>query len=147
MQTTWQHHRIKPSLPISPSQVLLHNRFDALELEGQVSEGTVEGPLRRLWARRSTPCHKTASTKKERRVIVIGISLLRRMKILICWPDPNHRKVCCLPGAWIRVITRRLTSLVHSSYYYHLLIIPASSNEVTERRLRTIKGTSGRWSG
>lgn len=61
------------------------------------------------------------------------------MEHSICWPDAHHRKVCCPSGAWIKVTSRRIGSLVHSSDYYHLLMVPASSNEVNERRLRSSK--------
>jgi len=43
--------------------------FEALELEGEVSEGAVEGPPMRLSrAKQLTPCLKTSSAKKEKRV-------------------------------------------------------------------------------
>ena len=64
-----------PSRPSLAPQV--HNRFEALELEGGVSE-TVEGglPVRLRRVKWSTPCLTTASTHKDRRVVVIGDFLL-----------------------------------------------------------------------
>ena len=53
--------------------------------------------------RRSAPRLKTASSKKERRVIVVGDSLLRGTEGPIYQPDPTRREVCCLPGAWVRI--------------------------------------------
>jgi len=48
------------------------------KLEVQVSEDRIESPPRKLSrARKSTPFLKTSSTKKERRIIVAGDSLLR----------------------------------------------------------------------
>ena len=59
----------------------LHSRFEALELEGEVSVDVVEGPTRMLpRVRWLTPCLKTALIKKERRVIVMDNSLLTGME-------------------------------------------------------------------
>jgi len=78
----------------------LRNRYGALESEGQANEDVGEGPSGGLpRTSQSASCVTTASTKKKRRVIVIGDSLLRGMDSPICRPDPSHREVCCLPGA------------------------------------------------
>lgn len=65
------------SLSASPSQVLLHNRYETLRLKGQVSED-VDRSLSRGLSRvsQSTPLLKTSSAKKKRIVIVIGNSLI-----------------------------------------------------------------------
>ena len=65
--------------------------------------------------------------------------LLRGTECPRCWPDPTRREVCCLPGAWVRDISRKLPGLIHLSNYYPLLIVQAGSDEVTDRSLRTIK--------
>jgi len=66
-------------------------------------------------------CHHaritTASAKKKRRVIVIGDSLLRGTEGLICQPDSSHKEVCCLPGAWVREVVKKLPGLVQPSDY------------------------------
>jgi len=109
-----------PSCPPSPPQVLLHNRYEALEPEGQANDRVDEGPRTRLpRARQSAPRITTASTKTKRRVIVIGDSLLRRTEGPICRLDPAHREFCCLPGAWVRDITRKLPGLVRPTDYYY----------------------------
>ena len=82
---------------------------------------------------------KIASSRKERRVIVIADSLLRGIEGLIFQPDPTHREVCCLPGAQVRDISRKLPSLNCPFDYYLLLMVQAGSDEVTDRNLRTIK--------
>lgn len=56
------------SLPALPPQVPLHNGFEALELKGQGGEVVGESHRRLSRARRSTPCLKTSSNKKARRV-------------------------------------------------------------------------------
>ena len=129
-----------PSRPSSAPQVPLQNRFEALNLEGEVSEGVEGGPPVRLpRAKRSTPRLKTASARKDRRVVVIGDSLLRGTEGPICRPDPTRREVCCLPGARVRDIARKLPGLIGPSDYYPLLIVQAGSDEVAERSLRSIK--------
>jgi len=80
----------------------------------------------------------TASVKK-RRVIVIGDSLLRGTEGPICPPDPSHGKVCCLPGAWVRDVARKLPGLVRPSDYYQLLVMQFGSDEVAERSPKAIK--------
>lgn len=88
-----QNHRQPPSWPTSVPQVPLHNRFEALELEGEVSEVAVGGPPLRLpRMRQSAPYLETASAKKDRRAIVVGNSLLRGMEV------PAQRELCCLLG-------------------------------------------------
>jgi len=72
-------------------------------------------------------------------VIVIGNSLLRGMEGPICQPDPTHREVCCLPGAWVRDISRKLPGLIHPPDHYPLLTVQAGSDEVSEKSQRTIK--------
>lgn len=64
------------SLPVSPSQVLLHNRYETLGLKGQVSED-VDRSLSRGLSRvsQSTPHLKTSFFSSWQRVIVIGNSL------------------------------------------------------------------------
>ena len=95
----------------------LHNRFDALKPEGEVSEDEVGRlPPSVSKVRRSAP-HLTASSRKERRVIVVGDSLLRGTEGPIYRPDPPYREVCCLPGTRVRDISRKLPSLIHPSDY------------------------------
>ena len=56
-----------------------------------------------------------------------------------CRSDGTYREMCCLPGAWVKEITRKLPHLVHPFDYYPLLIVQAGSNEVAQRSLQTIK--------
>jgi len=60
------------------------NSLEVLEFEGQVREYAVEGSPKMLsGARRLTLHLKSASIKKERRIIVMGDSLLRGTEDLI----------------------------------------------------------------
>lgn len=69
----------------------------------------------------------------------MGDSLLKGTEGLIHHPDPTHREVCCLPGAVIRDIARKVTHLVQPSDYYLLLIFQAGNDEVARRSPRAIK--------
>lgn len=131
--------RQTPSLPTSTPQLPLLNMFEALVLEREVIKDAVEAASKRLpRGKESTPWLKIPSTK-ERRVIIVGNFLLGRSEDTICCSDPIHWEVCCLPGAGVRDITRRLPSLVCLSDYYTLLIVQVDNDKVTERSLRVIK--------
>jgi len=85
----------------------------------------------------------TASAKKKRRVIVTGDSLLRGTEGPICRPDPSHREVCCLPGAWVREVAKKLPGLVRPSDYYPLLVIQVGGDEIAEKSQGHQKGLQG----
>ena len=57
----------------------------------------------------------------------------------VCQPDPIRREVCCLPGARVKDISRKLPGLIRPSDYYPLLVIQAGRDEVAEKSLRSIK--------
>lgn len=71
----------------------------------------------------------------KRRVIVIGDSILKGTEGPICHPDPTHRdkEVCCLPGARVRDIARKVIRLICPSDYYPLLVFHIGINEVAKR--------------
>ena len=73
------------------------------------------------------------------RVIVIGESLLRGTEGLICRSDPSHREVCCLPGAQVRDVAKKLPGLVRPSDYYPLLVMQVGGDEIAERSPKAIK--------
>jgi len=98
-----------PSQPPSPAQLSLSNRYGALECEGPANEDAGEGPSRGLPKTSWSASHiTTASAKKKRRIIVTGDSPLRGTEGPICQPDPSHREVCCLPGARVRDVVKKL---------------------------------------
>ena len=73
-----RHRRQILSRPTLPSQVLLHNRYKALELEGLEDEDADSDPSKGLTrGNQSAPRITMATDKKKRRVIVTGDSLLR----------------------------------------------------------------------
>ena len=127
-------------LPSPLPQEPLSNRFGALEIEGKVSGEVREDlPKREPKVRWSPSCLETASVRKEGRVIMVGDSLLRGTEGLICRLDLSHREVCCLPGARVRDITRKIPKLVRSTDYFPLLIVQVGSDEIALRSLQTMK--------
>jgi len=52
------------------------------------------------------------------------------------WKD---REVCCLPGARVMDVAKKLPSLVRPSDYYPLLVMQVGRDEITERSPKAIK--------
>ncbi|KAK4832299.1 hypothetical protein QYF61_021698 [Mycteria americana] len=137
-----QSSKRMPSLPTTPPQVPLHDRYKALEMEDQsvddedVNPSTPEEQPR---PERHTPCITTTSTRKKRHVIIVEDSLLRGTEGPICRANPSHREVFCLPGARVRDITRKLPSLVQPSQYYPLLLFHMGDDEAAVHGPRVIE--------
>ena len=111
-----------------------------MEYEGLANEDAGEGPSGGLpRTSQSAPSITTALAKKKRRVIVIGDSLLRGTEGPMCRPDPSHREVCCLPGARVRDVAKKLPGLVRPSDCYPLLVMQVGGHEITERSPKAIK--------
>jgi len=103
-----------PLLTTSP-QVPLHNRYEALDVEDKVVDGAGVDSSTSEEAQRSEgppSLVTTSSTRRKRGVIVVGHSQLRGTEGPICWADPPLREVCCLPGARVKDIARKLPRLV-----------------------------------
>ena len=60
------------------------------------------------WVKQSTTRLKTASTQKERRLVVRGDSLLRRTVGPAFQPDPTRTELRCLHGERGRDLARKL---------------------------------------
>ncbi|KFV62115.1 hypothetical protein N307_03715, partial [Dryobates pubescens] len=129
-----------PSRTPPPLPLPLHSKYEALQAEGSRDERVEEQPSgEEPKAKQSPSTIATSSTKKRRRVIVVGNSLLGVTEGPICRRNPSHREVCSLPGAWVRNITRRLPELIQPSDYYPLLVIQAGSDEIDKKGMRAIK--------
>jgi len=89
--------------------------------------------------RKAYPCITTTSTRKKRWVIVVGDTLLKGTEGSICQTDPPLREVCCLPGARVKGITRKLPSLVRPSDYSPLLLFHLGGDEAATHSPRAIK--------
>jgi len=81
----------------------------------------------------------SSSTRRKRQVIVVGDSQLRETEGPICRADPPLREVCCLPGAQVKDIARKLPRLVRPSDYYPLLLFHVGADEVAVSSPRVIK--------
>jgi len=82
--------------------VPLHNTHEALDVEDKAVDDAGVDPSTSEEAQRSEgPPSRitTSSTRRKRRVIVVGHSQLRGTEGPICRADPPLREVCCLPGA------------------------------------------------
>ena len=111
-----------------------------LEIERDMSGESRQDLLRReRRLRQSPPCLEIVSVRKGRRGIVVGDSLLWGTEGSICRPDPTCKEVCCLPGAHIRDIARKVPGLVCSSDYCPLLTVHVGSDEIAQGSLRAIK--------
>lgn len=128
-----------PSQNLTSRTGTFYNRYEALELEGQTSDEAGEGPSGIEGPPKAIPPVCTSQLPLLRGVVVIRDSLLRVIEDPICRPDPTHTEVCSLPGAWIRDITRKPSSLVRPSDYYPLLVVQASSEKITKGSLKAIK--------
>ena len=132
----WASREPPPCLPTPLPQLPLSNRFVTLEIEGEVSgEAREDLPRREPKIGWSPPSLETASVRKERKVVVVGDSLLRGTEGPICRPYLSHWELCCLPGARVRDITRKLPKLVRSTGYFPLLIVQLGSDEIAQRSL------------
>lgn len=101
--------------PISPYQVALSNRYEALEAEKQSKDGEGEDPSRPEilpGSERPTPHIETTGRRKKRWVLVVGDYTIGGTEDPICRRDPPLREACCLPGARVKDVTRSLPSLV-----------------------------------
>ncbi|RMC19378.1 hypothetical protein DUI87_03988 [Hirundo rustica rustica] len=122
------------------SQVPLQNRYEVLDLEGQLDDLEENClPSESPNYDSSERCITTSNIKKKTRVIVVGDSLLRGTEGPLCRLDPSHRAVCCLPGARVQNITERLPALIQPSDYYPLLILQAGRDEIEKRSVKAIK--------
>ena len=129
-------------MPTTSPQVPLHNRYEALAVEDKAVDGAGVDPSTSEEAQRSEgPPSRitTSSTRRKRRVIVVGDSQLRGTEGPICRADPPLREVCCLPRARVKDIARKLSRLVRPSDYYPLLLFHVGADEVAVSSPRVIK--------
>ena len=81
----------------------------------------------------------TTGRRKKRRVLVGGDSTIGGTEGPIQRGDPPLREVCCIPGAQVKEVTRRIPSLVQPSDYYPLLVLHLGGEEETTYSPRAIK--------
>lgn len=90
--------------------ISLYKRFEVWYFRiRNVEEDDDKGSLRsEEFPQKRTP-HITTSSTRKKRVVVVGDSTLRGAEGPTCEPDQTHREVCCLPGARVKDVTRKLT--------------------------------------
>lgn len=54
----------------------------------------------------------------------------------MCQLDPIRREVCCLSGAWVRDITKKLPSLLQPTDDYPLLVFQVGNDQVQTTRMQ-----------
>uniref|UniRef100_A0A8D0KK09 SGNH hydrolase-type esterase domain-containing protein n=1 Tax=Salvator merianae TaxID=96440 RepID=A0A8D0KK09_SALMN len=81
---------------------------------------------------------RSGTVKKNRRVVVVGDSLLRGTEAAVCRPDRNSREVCCLPGARIKDVTDSLSRLFSPTDYYPFLLIHVGTNDTARKDFATV---------
>ena len=70
---------------------------------------------------------------------MVGDSLLKGTEAPICRPDRESREVCCLPGAKVRDIAKRVPQLIRKTDYYPLLLFHVGMNDTESCNLGKIK--------
>lgn len=93
----------QPSLSTSLPQVPLSNMFEALAIERDISEKAQKGLPKALPRTRQATlflcdAYCPATAKKDKRVIVVGDSLLMVTEAPVCRPGLTHWEMCCLLG-------------------------------------------------
>ena len=101
-------------------------------LHGQLDNTGDDGSSRLVVppkSRQTTLSIETTSARKKRWVVVIGDSLLKGAEGPICRQDSLRREVCCIPGARVNDIRKKVPALVWPSGYYPLLLFQVGSDE------------------
>jgi len=88
---------------------------------------------------KSTPAADSRYCEKKSQLLVVDDSLLRGTEAPICQPDRESHEVCCLPGAKIRGMAKRVPQLVKSTDYSPLLLFHVGTNDTTSWNLGRIK--------
>lgn len=120
--------------------MLLQNRYEVLDFEGQAAEnGEAALPGGSPRSGQSIRQITATITKKKRRVIVEGDSLLRGIEDPVCQPHPSHREVRYLPEAQARAVAERLPGLIQPNDCCPLLVVLVGRDEVDEKSTRVTK--------
>ena len=69
--------------------------------------------------------------------VYVHLSNVYILYIFVCIVDV--REVCCLPGAQVRDVARKLPGLVQPSDYYPLSVMQVGGDEITKRTPKAIK--------
>lgn len=128
--------------PPLPSQVPLQNKYDALELEGQANDSGDAGLSGELTkTSQSTRWITTTGAKKERKVIVVGNSIMRGTEGSVSQLDLSHREIFCFPGAQVRESLDKFSPLIIT----HCWLSGLATRTLMRQVLGESKRTSRHW--
>ncbi|CAJ0929838.1 unnamed protein product [Ranitomeya imitator] len=135
----WKHvtKRSKKTMEKSPT-TQLKNRYQIFveDEDGTPKNEAIPASKKEKGTQQQVTAKSTA--KKQRRVVVVGDSLLRGTEAAICRPDITAREVCCLPGAMIKDVTDRIPKLFSSKDVHPFLLIHVGTNDTARKDLPTI---------
>ncbi|CAJ0950869.1 unnamed protein product [Ranitomeya imitator] len=135
----WKHvtKRSKKTMEKSPT-TQLKNRYQIFveDEDGTPKDEAIPASKKEKGTQQQVTAKSTA--KKQRRVVVVGDSLLRGTEAAICRPDITAREVCCLPGAMIKDVTDRIPKLFSSKDVHPFLLIHVGTNDTARKDLPTI---------
>ena len=118
------------------------NKYAPLSDIGETSQGPAL-----LELRDSTSCQgKNSSSEsgeeakgKERQILVVGDSILRRAERAICNKDLKRRTVCCLPGARVQHITDLVDRLLGGAGEDPAVMVHVGTNDKFRGRWSVLK--------
>ncbi|CAJ0918113.1 unnamed protein product [Ranitomeya imitator] len=135
----WKHvtKRSKKTMEKSPT-TQLKNQYQIFveDEDGTPKNEAIPASKKEKGTQQQVTAKSTA--KKQRRVVVVGDSLLRGTEAAICRPDITAREVCCLPGAMIKDVTDRIPKLFSSKDVHPFLLIHVGTNDTARKDLPTI---------
>ncbi|CAJ0966080.1 unnamed protein product, partial [Ranitomeya imitator] len=135
----WKHvtKRSKKTMEKSPT-TQLKNRYQIFveDEDGTPKDEAIPASKKEKGTQQQVTAKSTA--KKQRRVVVLGDSLLRGTEAAFCRPDITAREVCCLPGAMIKDVTDRIPKLFSSKDVHPFLLIHVGTNDTARKDLPTI---------
>ncbi|CAJ0944341.1 unnamed protein product, partial [Ranitomeya imitator] len=135
----WKHvtKRSKKTMEKSPT-TQLKNRYQIFveDEDGTPKNEAIPASKKEKGTQQQVTAKSTA--KKQRRVVVVGDSLLRGTEAAICRLDITAREVCCLPGAMIKDVTDRIPKLFSSKDVHPFLLIHVGTNDTARKDLPTI---------
>ncbi|CAJ0928434.1 unnamed protein product [Ranitomeya imitator] len=135
----WKHvtKRSKKTMEKSPT-TQLKNRYQIFveDEDGTPKNEAIPASKKEKGTQQQVTAKSTA--KKQRRVVVVGDSLLRGTEAAICRPDITAREVCCLPGAMIKDVTDKIPKLFSSKDVHPFLLIHVGTNDTARKDLPTI---------
>jgi len=103
-EAPWTVVTRKSRTPLQPpaSNITTKNKYKALKTVDTQEQGLQEEP---------TPAAHSGYSKKKRRVLVMGDSVLRGTEVPVCRPGREASEVCCLPGAEVQDASQRVPNL------------------------------------